>query len=440
MLAEHDLLRHIEVLSCVSGGSIVGACYWMALRNRLMQPEAMDRDAYVALLKELIDHFKSAVDANLRGETQPGKLQAFWRLLNDSQGLLEPEDVAKILNRWFYQPLMAGRKDAPIFLDDLPFTPADHDPALAGPGDFNPGKHNWLRQHKVPALVLNATSVNTGHAWQFTTTWMGESPWSVHEATDSVARLEWAWYSDDASWRMELGRAVAASACVPGVFNPLKIDGKYADEVLVQLVDGGVHDNQGTVSLLAMDCNILLVSDACGQLLFQKAPQPGLKGLASYVMRSMDVLMERVRNANFADLQARKQSGQLRALMFLHMKAGLEPEVVPRLTSQQPHTVRRGPIAPSGLRRDFQRALAELRTDLNRFTDDEANALMACGYQMAKHAVQRDLSQHSQLAQPARAAVWPFEEIRKEIASTAETTARRAELLEAFEEGKRVRM
>src|SRR5262245_2853516 len=38
-LAELDVLRHVEVLSCVSGGSIVGACYWLALRNRLLKPE-----------------------------------------------------------------------------------------------------------------------------------------------------------------------------------------------------------------------------------------------------------------------------------------------------------------------------------------------------------------------------------------------------------------
>ncbi len=62
---------------------------------------------------------------------------------------------------------------------------------------------------------------------------------------------------------------------------------------------GGVHDNQGTVSLLALNCNVLIVSDAAGQLLFQKSPSPGLKGLASYAVRSMDTLMERVRLANF---------------------------------------------------------------------------------------------------------------------------------------------
>ena len=42
--------------------------------------------------------------------------------------------------------------------------------------------------------------------------------------------------------------------------------GEAYDGIRVQLVDG-VHDNQGTVALLALNCNVLLVSDACGQLL-----------------------------------------------------------------------------------------------------------------------------------------------------------------------------
>ena len=41
-LAELDVLRHVDVLSCVSGGSIVGACYWLMLRNRLPQGRAYD--------------------------------------------------------------------------------------------------------------------------------------------------------------------------------------------------------------------------------------------------------------------------------------------------------------------------------------------------------------------------------------------------------------
>ncbi len=78
-----------------------------------------------------------------------------------------------------------------------------------------------------------------------------------------------------------------------------------------------------------MNCNVLLVSDAAGQLLLEQAPEPGLKGLGGYAKRSMDTLMERVRLANYGELAARQRSGLLRGLMFLHMKAGLDADPIP---------------------------------------------------------------------------------------------------------------
>src|SRR5205823_2791978 len=41
---------------------------------------------------------------------------------------------------------------------------------------FNPRYENWTRLNKVPALVLNATSLNSCHNWQFTASFMGEPP------------------------------------------------------------------------------------------------------------------------------------------------------------------------------------------------------------------------------------------------------------------------
>ena len=70
--------------------------------------------------------------------------------------------------------------------------------------------------------------------------------------------------------RYRLGYAVAASSCVPGLFEPLPLPDLYEHagsgrKITVRLVDGGVHDNQGTASLLEQGCAVLLVSDASGQ-------------------------------------------------------------------------------------------------------------------------------------------------------------------------------
>jgi predicted acylesterase/phospholipase RssA len=437
-LAERNVLRNIEVLSCVSGGSIVGASYWLALRDRLLKQPPMTHDDYLVLVRDLIAHFQDSVAGNLRAQVQPSIFRAIRGLLTGMKGLMDPEKTAQALERLFYLPRWSGK--GPIYMHDLPFTPADHDPALTGPGSFNPGKHNWLRAHKVPALILNATTINTGHAWQFTSTWMGEAPWSIYEAADSVRKLQWSNYNVEAGWKIELGRAVAASACVPGVFSPLQVDAQYEDgDIRVSLVDGGVFDNQGTVALLASNCNVLLVSDACGQLTLQKAPARGLFSLAKYAMRAMDTLMERVRLANFGDLDARRRSGLLRGLMFLHMKSGLDADVIRLRFSQDAYQLKRSPHSQWGLRKDFQEGLAELRTDLDDFSPDESSALMACGYQMASVGFQNDLARFDGLWDPPKLQNWPFRNMLAEITSIAETTPARAGLLAAFARGKTVR-
>jgi predicted acylesterase/phospholipase RssA len=245
-------------------------------------------------------------------------------------------------------------------------------------------------------------------------------------------------YDEDAGWQIGLGRAVAASACVPMVFAPLRIGQFYGQGIEVSLVDGGVHDNQGTVSLLASGCNVILVSDACGQLMLEPAPTPGLKGLRTSSMRSMDTLMERVRLANFADLVARRRSGLLRGLMFLHMKAGLDADAIRQRFSQEAYVLERAPLSPSGVRKDFQQALAELRTDLDVFKPVEACGLMACGYQMASKALDRQLPKLREVWRAAPRADWPFKEMLDEITSVANTTARRDDQLAALRAGHRV--
>lgn len=440
-LAELDILRHVEVLSCVSGGSIIGACYWLALRRRMLKKPAMTRQDYLALVQDLIATFEENVAKDLRSMVQPSRALLAIRMIRsrDIQGVLNPEEVANALEEHFLKPLWDGLSPS-IMMSDLPFTPADHDSALSGSPLFDLGKHNWLRENKVPALVLNATSVNTGRGWQFTATWMGESPWALNEGADNIERLEWARYDVDAHWQIELARAIAASAAVPGVFSPLELSGEAYPDVRVQLVDGGVNDNQGIVSLLAMNCNVLLASDASGQLRLERGPSPGVKGFISYANRAMDVLMERVRQATFADLVARKRTRAIRGLMFLHMKAGLDAETIRLNFSQETFEAERTALSPSGVRKDFQRALSELRTDLNEFTVLESRALMACGYKMAAHGFEKQLAAEMPDlgTEPEAASTWAFSELLKEITSTAPATPNRVNYLNLLREGSKV--
>ena len=158
-LAELDVLRHISILSCVSGGSIVGACYWMLLRQKLQEKEQLDRSDYIDVITSLIDHFRGAVDKNLRGKIQPSKVQVAWSMIaNEERGALDPEHGAKVLNEWFYGPL--GQRlgcSADIYMHELEFQPKGHAKSHGG-RPFKPGMDNWLRHDKVPVLVINATT------------------------------------------------------------------------------------------------------------------------------------------------------------------------------------------------------------------------------------------------------------------------------------------
>ena len=45
-------------------------------------------------------------------------------------------------------------------------------------------------------LVLNATTLNTGHNWQFTATWMGEAATTIDNRIDSNDYLRRMYYSE----------------------------------------------------------------------------------------------------------------------------------------------------------------------------------------------------------------------------------------------------
>jgi hypothetical protein len=260
-----------------------------------------------------------------------------------------------------------------------------------GGADFDPKRENWRRKNKVPILALNATTLNTGHNWQYTASWMGESPHGIDPEVDGNWRLRRLYHSRaPKGWTpVSLGEAVGASACVPGLFEPIVMTGLYPKEgsghpeMTVRLVDGGVHDNQGIASLLEQDCSVLIVSDASGQTGSQEEPGGGV--LAT-LLRTNDILMERVRQAQLQDLKARQRASLIKGMAVLHLKKGLAVPSIDWKECEEPPDAppqQSADLLPYGILKGLQEKIAGIRTDLDSFSDIEAYSLMTSGYLMA---------------------------------------------------------
>ena len=414
-LAELDVLRHVEVLSCVSGGAILGAYYYLEVQ-RLLETKAdsqISRQDYIDIVHRLESHFLKGVQRNIRTRVFANPIRNLKMAV--SSGYTRTHRAGELYEKELYSRIEDGKGDAPRYMHDLIVHPLNNDGTRNR--EFRPRSHNWRRAAKVPVLVVNSTSLNTGHLWQFTATWMGEPPGDINAAIDSNERLRRMYYHEapPRHQEMRLGYAVGSSACAPGVFTPLRLKNLYSDRDVL-LVDGGVHDNQGTASLLEQGCTVVLVSDASGQMNSQAHPNSGLIGVP---LRSNSIMMSRVRQAQYGELAARQRSGRIRGLMFLHLKLGLDIETVDWIGEQSPeHPVKPIPITDYDLPKELQGKLAGIRTDLDSFSDIEGFALMTSGYRMARHEFGKNISG---VGKAPNEVCWQFQAIACTIDPEADT-------------------
>lgn len=409
-LSELDLLRKVDVISSVSGGSIIAAYYYLKVKALLEKPRAPEasapsREDYMRLVSEIEREFLTAVQKNmlLRTFLDPQKNA---RMLADD--MTSTERLAELLTRYFFQPI---------------FKPQDPDAVSSQ----IPLRHIAIRpsaplgpETRVPALIINATSMNTGHLWQFTAESVGEQP-SIHEIRhESLAFLE-KFRLDDERLTMEqrkilypltLGQAVAASCCVPGIFGPLQIRNLYRSggkPLTVRLVDGGLVDNQGLASLFAENCSHIICSDASDILKFD--PHPPVRFLDA-ALRANDILMDRIRGKSLKELFS---YGDGRFALF---------------DMGDPDT--RADIFPDDSEKIVQ-ALTRIRTDLDSFTDREADILMYYGYQLSRREM--ETQRFDLIRQPSPATRnWRFLAVRERFLKSAQG---RAELLFHLDVGSR---
>lgn len=426
-LAELDVLRRVEAISCVSGGSIIGAYYYLLLRRKLMEKydepytymhaaetaeRVLSQQDYLDIVEDLTTHFLTGVQKNLRM-----RILSSWKNLRIflDRSYTRSHRIAELYEEFLYKPIFTGADgtgaydEKTLLMQNLRIMPR-------GAQAFNPKTDNWNRTHKVPTLVLNATSLNTGHNWQFTASWMGEPPGNIIQRVDSKPRLRRMYYDEAPAPytnNIRLGRTVGASSCVPALFEPIYMPNLYPG-VDLRLVDGGVHDNQGVGSLIEQECSILIISDASGQLNIENTTGAG--ALGSFA-RSDAVFQERIRELQYMDIEARRESNQIKGLMYIHLKSDLNKSPMKWNGCNDP--TRRiwltedenpnSPVTQYGIQKSVQERLACLRTDLDAFNDAEAYALMYSAYRQTEWAF-KNSGLSEQLPPPANPAGrdWAF--------------------------------
>ena len=407
-LAELGLLRRIEVLSMVSGGSIVGALYYIHVKNLLeSKPDAeLTDDDYVRLVERMHREFRLAVQKNIRARAFLNLAKNIWMA---KATYSRSDRIGDLYDAYFYKPAWGkerpkrwfGLLDRQIAMSELKIHPAG-EPETFRPDEDNSGRVNA----KVPVLLINATTLNTGHNWRFEAVRMGEPlpdglAREVYANVDKNMRLEPGYFEADTSSStphraissrqrdFPLSLAVAASACVPALFHPLAISGLY-DGIRVELVDGGVHDNQGLQGLFDTDCTHLVVSDASGQMADLGLPATRIPGVAG---RSNSIYGDRVRDEQLMHAFARPEP-----VALMHLRKGLLPDVhLPLADGEQPvaaapkdKVVVKTRSERFGVSEDAQRLLARVRTDLDSFSDVEAFSLMLDGYLMTDWVMRND--------------------------------------------------
>jgi len=350
-LAECDLLRHIAVISTVSGGSIIGAFYYLKVKQLLegsradgLQPCA---DAFRQLVRELEVEFLPAMQRNLRVLAFADRLDNARMLASDYSS---SQRLAKLFDTCFFAP---AEGDGRTLLKDLPIRPRAGADAV------------------TPVLLLNATALNTGHQFQMTGSSVGEPEVSSVVGGTAAMPMLPRLAMDDKTLsprqrrrlhQLSLGEAVAASCCVPGLFEPFSLEDLYQDDqgedVTVRLVDGGIFDNQGLVALFEEGCTHFICSDASECLQWQSQPTELIHHVA---MRANDIMMDRIRHETMAELP-REQPDRY-AVFTLGDNDGSTT-----FGEDSGH---------------FLQALRDIRTDLDAFSDLEAWSLMYHGFTLS---------------------------------------------------------
>jgi Patatin-like phospholipase len=419
-MAEKGLLRKVEVISTVSGGSILGVAYYILLK-RLLESKAdadiVDQD-YIDLVVELEESFRKGVSENIRMRTFLNPIANMRMALPNFS---RSDQIGRLYTKYLYLPIYnIGRSPdqqvKSINMTDLHISPKNNQ-------NFHPfkGEHtNQHRENKVPVLVVNSTSLNSGHDWVFTGSGMGEIPPrnDIFYDIDKKDRYSYSRYEDITTRDTKgfsVGSAVAASAGVPGLFPPMAVSKLYKDRT-VQLVDGGVFDNQGIAGALwileeNISCDYFVVSDASGQGDATNNPETGTVPVLTTMA---GILTSRVREEMVNSL-VKQGDGHVE---LTHLTRGLFANRIlineAGEESDKEEAEKHGVVDSKqafDVTQKNQLLFSQIRTDLDAFSEYEIYGLERDAYQMSAEGLlklKQNMDSHSQSTTNENSNNWAF--------------------------------
>ena len=347
------LKDRIKVVSSVSGGSIVNALFGLNFDN-INTVDDFDRVIIAPLIEfscknprnSIVNHqmlaFLNRIVAGIGATVSPvGNPLSFFKTRQSSELFIEQMD----------EYIFKGKT-----LKDL---------------------------SKNLRVVINATNLNNGARFRFDNTDFGDYKLGYSYGID----------------HMPISHAVMASACFPGLFAPFKLDLRQHQFYLrdknktdssnpnmvpnqVYLSDGGIYDNLGYFSIdseLKRGKNgFVLISDAANRFCNTDESY----GLLNSIFRIKDILMEQVsnrdRNKIVDNLLDKKWSGVYFKLenscrWYRNYKHEKCPDA---------------PILPEfGLSDSVVNRIAQIRTDLNKFSEMEIKCLVHHGETLAETSI-----------------------------------------------------
>lgn len=361
-LAELDILRHVQVISSVSGGSIIAMHYYLKLKYLLEHNDnfSLGKEEFIGLIREVEKEFIKGVQTNIRIQAfvdNDGELTETLGCLYEKQLFSQTVELPDSMHGLYIRPMMEGNNKE----------------------SFKPHFNNFELKNKVPVLIINATSLNNGHNWRFTASGMGEVPHMYDMTVDKNKVYEYTRYEDFPTQfqKVSIGKAVAASSAVPGLFDPITMGNLYSNGDTIRLSDGGVYDNQGIAALVSEECDIMITSDASKQLSEEKNP---FNFRFDVLGRIQDILMNKTRDSEFKIAKELRRANRVKGLAILHLKDGFSNDIV-RAKGNKPADLSEQLVT----KKDICEKLANIRTDLDAFHDLEVQALIQSGYEITAH-------------------------------------------------------